>query len=67
MAKEEYDSSKNYPSFQYGASFHGETWYKCPHCGHCYEYYDLQFERGAKRVAKGHYRCRCGKISQHSN
>ncbi len=52
MAKEEYDSTKNYPSSQYGES---------------YEYYDLQFERGAKRVAKGHYRCRCGKIFQHSS
>ena len=28
------------------ASFHGETWYKCPFCNGSFEFYDTQFGRG---------------------
>ena len=31
-------------------TFHGEAWFKCPHCGKSFEYYDTVYERGFKRT-----------------
>lgn len=43
------------------AYFHGEQWFKCPHCGRSFEYFDAFFEReGIKRAEKDVYTCICG-------
>lgn len=45
------------------ACFHGESWYKCPHCGMAFEFYQAVYEdRGIKKTdEKGVYVCSCGK------
>ena len=61
--QEQYEEGKYYPSAHSGASFHGESWYSCPHCNNSIEAYDFEFERGVKKVAKGVYRCnKCKKL-----
>lgn len=44
------------------ASFHGETWCRCPHCDMAFEVYDAEFERcGIKKTDKYRvYLCKCG-------
>ena len=32
------------------ASFHGESWYKCPKCKKNFKFYDTQFERGFTHI-----------------
>ena len=46
-----------------GDSFHGETWYKCPHCYKAFEYYDTVFERGFNKTdnPKVFIHIECGK------
>ena len=54
---EQYDENKFYPHAISGASFHGESWYKCPHCNKSFEFYEAWNHWG---VAKSIYRCpRC--------
>ena len=47
----------------YGACFHGETWFRCPHCDKAFEFYDTVFERNGikKTEEKGVFICSCGK------
>ena len=64
---EQYEKGKSYPFASHGASFHGESWYHCPHCNVSIEAYDFQFENGVKKVADGIYRCdNCQKLMKHS-
>lgn len=64
---EQYEEGKHYPSASHGASFHGESWYHCPHCHTSIEAYDFQHEDGVKKVADGVYRCNsCKKLMSHS-
>ena len=64
---EQYEKGKSYPSASHGASFHGESWYHCPHCNASIEAYDFEYENGVKKVAAGIYRCdNCKKLMSHS-
>ena len=44
------------------ALFYGEEWYRCPHCGFPFEYFDAVFERyGIKKTDEDYvYLCKCG-------
>lgn len=35
-------------------AFHGESWYKCPHCGQSFEFWDTRFERGFRKTDDEH-------------
>ena len=50
----------------YTAYYHGELWYKCPHCGISFEYYDAVFEREGIKITNENevYICSCGKKFQ---
>lgn len=37
-----YVHGRNIESAIYQTSFHGETWYKCPHCGNGVELYSFK-------------------------
>ena len=38
--------------------FHGECWYRCPHCRLSFEYYDAVYERmGIKAIGNRTYIC----------
>lgn len=67
MDNAEYDSYKEKENTKhaiYGDSFHGETWYKCPHCGKSFEYWDTVYERGFKHTTDPHkfLHLECGKF-----
>jgi DNA-directed RNA polymerase subunit RPC12/RpoP len=51
------------PKANLEAMFHGESWYRCPHCERAFEYYDAHFERdGIKKLSDFVYICpECGK------
>lgn len=38
-----------------GPSFHGEDWYRCPHCGKCFEFFDAEYEHGFRKIQNGVY------------
>ena len=51
------------PDAKCEASFHGELWFRCPHCNESFEYYDGVFGRnGIKMIDIHTYICgKCGK------
>ena len=56
--------SEYVPEARHGGYFHGEDWYRCPHCGEAFEFYEAQYEdRGIKKTEKKDvFICgRCGK------
>lgn len=66
MDSSEYESIKERENTKhaiYGDSFHGETWYRCPHCNKAFEYWDTVFERGFKKTdnPKVFIHTECGK------
>ena len=47
----------------FGASFHGECWFRCPKCEAAFEYWDAVFERrGFKHVRDKLYKHECGQV-----
>lgn len=53
-------------NFVYATSFHGEIWYRCPHCGNGIE--ARQIERYLKKVRKNVYLCdKCHKEAYYRN
>lgn len=46
------------------ACFHGESWYRCPHCGTAFEYWNAFYEdKGIKRTDDEHiFKCSCGEL-----
>lgn len=47
------------------ASFHGETWFKCPHCGRAFEFFEAVYEDDGIKVQDMDnriFRCSCGKL-----
>ena len=46
----------------FGASFHGETWYRCPKCDKAFEFFDTKYERGFKHIEGKIYQHKCGQM-----
>lgn len=57
------EKEQDCPLVIHEASFHGESWYYCPHCGKPIEGYDFDRQDGVKRISRLVYRCQeCGKL-----